>query len=179
MVPERRYLVNNLIYPVPDPRFPFLGVHFTRMTTGGIEAGPNAVLALQARRLSWGHISARDLWEMAKYRASGGWHASFGEWASASSIARSEARVPPRLATAHPGIRDRRHPVRRRRRPRPSPGPSGALVDDFRFVEADRMIHVLNAPSPAATASLEIGKTIAAMAGKNFALTPRLASEPS
>ncbi|HWY88087.1 MAG TPA: L-2-hydroxyglutarate oxidase, partial [Gemmataceae bacterium] len=68
LIPGRRFLVKNLIYPVPDPRFPFLGVHFTRMIAGGVEAGPNAVLALKREGYTWGSIGLRDLWEMATYK---------------------------------------------------------------------------------------------------------------
>jgi (S)-2-hydroxyglutarate dehydrogenase len=180
LIPKRRFLVRNLIYPVPDPRFPFLGVHFTRMTTGAIEAGPNAVLALQREGYSWGHISPRDLWEMAKYKglwrmARKFWKMGLGEFhrsMSKHAFHHALARLIPELNIddlqfAGAGVRAQ------------AVEPSGTLVDDFRFVEANRMIHVLNAPSPAATASIEIGKTIAAMAGKNFALTPRQASEAS
>ena len=180
LIPERRFLVKNLIYPVPDPRFPFLGVHFTRMTTGHIEAGPNAVLALKREGYSWGQISPRDLWETAKYP--GFWRmarkfwkmglAEFQRSLSKRAFHRALARLIPELSIddiefAGAGVRAQ------------ALDPSGALVDDFRFVQANRMIHVLNAPSPAATASIEIGNTIAAMAGKSFALTPRLATETS
>ncbi len=180
LIPERRFLVKNLIYPVPDPRFPFLGVHFTRMTDGGIEAGPNAVLALKREGYSWGHISPRDLLEMAKFR--GVWRMARKFWRmglnelhrslSKRAFHHALARLIPELGVddiefAGAGVRAQ------------ALDPSGALVDDFRFVETERMIHVLNAPSPAATASLEIGMTIAAMAGKNFTLRPRVASEAS
>lgn len=175
LVPERRFLVKNLIYPVPDPRFPFLGVHFTRMTTGHIEAGPNAVLALKREGYSWSQISPGDLWETANYP--GFWRmarrfwkmglAEFQRSLSKRAFHHALTRLIPELGIddiefAGAGVRAQ------------ALDPSGALVDDFRFVEANRMIHVLNAPSPAATASLEIGKTVAAMAGKSFALTPRL-----
>ena len=180
LVPERHFLVRNLIYPVPDARFPFLGVHFTRMIKGGIEAGPNAVLALKREGYSWGRISLRDLWQMATY--SGFWRmagkywkmglAEFHRSLSKRVFHRALQRLVPELRyedihRAGAGVRAQ------------AVEPSGALVDDFRFVEAERMIHVLNAPSPAATASLAIGKTIADMAGKSFALPALILSEAS
>jgi (S)-2-hydroxyglutarate dehydrogenase len=180
LVPERQFLVKNLIYPVPDPRFPFLGVHFTRMINGGIEAGPNAVLALKREGYSWSSISLRDLWQMATYKgfwkmAGKYWKMGLSEFQrSLSKVAfhRALARLIPALRIediqpAGAGVRAQ------------ALEPSGALVDDFRFVQAERMIHVLNAPSPAATASLAIGKTIAEMAGKTFGLQARVVSEAS
>jgi (S)-2-hydroxyglutarate dehydrogenase len=178
LVPERCFLVKNLIYPVPDPRFPFLGVHFTRMIGGRIEAGPNAVLALQREGYSWKSISPRDLWQMAAYKgfwrmAGKHWKMGLGEvYRSINKRAfhRALARLVPELALddiqpAGAGVRAQ------------ALEPSGLLVDDFRLIEAQRMIHVLNAPSPAATASLAIGNTIADMTGKNFTLTPGRMSE--
>ncbi len=169
LIPQRRFLVKNLIYPVPDARFPFLGVHFTRMITGGIEAGPNAVLALQREGYSWGLISPRDLWEMATYK--GFWKMAGKYWKtglaevyrsiSKKAFHRALQRLIPELnyediQPAGAGVRAQ------------AIDPTGALVDDFRFVEAERMIHVLSASSPAATASLAVGQTIADLAGKNF-----------
>jgi L-2-hydroxyglutarate oxidase len=174
LVPERQFLVKNLIYPVPDAHFPFLGVHFTRMIRGGIEAGPNAVLAFKREGYSWGRISLQDLWEMATYK--GFWRLAGKYWkmglsefrrsVSRRAFHRALQRLIPELGLGdiHPagaGVRAQ------------ALAPEGTLIDDFRFVEAERMIHVLNAPSPAATASLAIGKTIAEMAGKNFELKPR------
>jgi L-2-hydroxyglutarate oxidase len=175
LVPERQFLVKNLIYPVPDPRFPFLGVHFTRMIRGGIEAGPNAVLAFKREGYSWGAISPRDLWSMGTYKgfwrmAGKYWKTGLGEFRrslSKKAFHRALARLIPELRiedihSAGAGVRAQ------------ALDPSGALVDDFRFVESDRMIHVLNAPSPAATASIAIGETIAGMAEKNFGLRSRV-----
>jgi L-2-hydroxyglutarate oxidase len=171
LVPERQSLVKNLIYPVPDPRFPFLGVHFTRMIHGGVEAGPNAVLALKREGYRWADISPRDtmqmlssvgFWRMAaKY-----WKTGFGEvFRSLSKKAFVQAlqKLVPELRFED--IRPAGSGVRAQ-----ALEPNGALVDDFRIIEAPRMIHVLNAPSPAATASISIGTTIAQMAAKNFAL---------
>jgi len=172
LVREKWHLVKNLIYPVPDVRFPFLGVHFTRMVHGGVEAGPNAVPALKREGYTWGDISAKDItqyvfspgfWRMsAKF-----WKMGFGEiYRSISKRAFVSAlqKLVPELAfndieRAGSGVRAQ------------ALDPSGFLVDDFRIVEAPHMVHVLNAPSPAATASISIGRTIASMAVANFNLT--------
>jgi L-2-hydroxyglutarate oxidase len=171
IVPERRHLVKNLIYPVPDPRFPFLGVHFTRKIGGGVEAGPNAVLAFKREGYRRSSFSLRDTLDMALY--AGFWRMAAQYWKTGigelyrSFSRRAFVRALQRLA---PELRD--EDVRRAgagvRAQALDPG--GALVDDFRIVEAGRMIHVLNAPSPAATASISIGRTIAEMACRNFAL---------
>jgi L-2-hydroxyglutarate oxidase len=171
IVEERRGLVRNLIYPVPDPRFPFLGVHFTRMIQGGIEAGPNAVLAFRREGYTKTSFSARDSLEMLGYpgfwRMAGKyWRMGMGEmYRSARKKAFVQALqglIPElREADVHPsgaGVRAQ------------ALDPAGSLLDDFRIVEAERMIHVLNAPSPAATASISIGRTIADMAAKSFGI---------
>jgi L-2-hydroxyglutarate oxidase len=167
--PERAFLVRNLIYPVPDPRFPFLGVHFTRTIHGQIEAGPNAVLAFKREGYRRRDVSLRDLWQLSRYR--GFWrmafryagmglaemHRSFSKRAFLRALQRLVPEV--ELVDIHPrgsGVRAQ------------AVTPDGKLVDDFHIVEAERMIHVLNAPSPAATASLSIGATIADMARKHF-----------
>jgi len=172
IVPERRSLVNNLVYPVPDPAMPFLGVHFTRMIQGGIEAGPNAVLALKREGYRWTSLSLRDIfsyffyggfWKMA-FRF---WRNGLGEtWRSLSKRAFVKAlrKLMPELQMsdvhrAGAGVRAQ------------ALEPSGALSDDFRIVEAERMVHVLNAPSPAATASLAIGEHIAKLAEQRFDLS--------
>ena len=172
LVPERHGLVKNLIYPVPDPRFPFLGVHFTRMIHGGVEAGPNAVLAFKREgyhRLSFSLSDATAVftyggfWRMAqKY-----WRTGLGEFYrsfSKAAFVKALQKLMPELRSED--IQPGGAGVRAQ-----AVEPNGALVDDFRIVETDRMIHVLNAPSPAATASLSIGQTIADMAEKNFVLT--------
>jgi L-2-hydroxyglutarate oxidase len=161
LAPERRHLVRNLIYPVPDPRFPFLGVHFTRMVHGGIEAGPNAVLALKREGYGWTSFSLRDLLNMAFYGGfwrmiSRYWKTGLGELhrsLSKPAFLRALQELLPelRLADLHPagaGVRAQ------------ALTPQGALVDDFHIVTAERMVHVLNAPSPAATASLRIARGI-------------------
>jgi L-2-hydroxyglutarate oxidase len=172
LVPERRHLVRNLIYPVPDPRFPFLGVHFTRMIRGGVEAGPNAVLAFKREGYSRTSFSAGDMAELLAYpgfwrMAARHWRMGLGEMyrsASTRAFVRALRRLVPelRLADVRPGGAGVRAQAL---------DPGGALVDDFRIVEAERMIHVLNAPSPAATASISIGRTIAGMAARSFGLS--------
>ncbi len=169
---EREFLVKNLVYPVPDPNFPFLGVHFTRMIHGGVEAGPNAVLAFKREGYSKWSLSLKDIatygfysgfWRMAMKH----WKMGFGEFYRSynkHAFVTALQRLLPELRTedvkpSGSGIRAQ------------ALEPNGQLVDDFRIVEAECMVHVLNAPSPAATASISIGKTIAEMASKNFQLT--------
>ncbi|RPJ75838.1 MAG: L-2-hydroxyglutarate oxidase [Acidobacteria bacterium] len=171
LAPGRESLVRNLIYPVPDPRFPFLGVHFTRMIKGGVEAGPNAVLAFRRegyRRTSFSPRDTLDLFGYAGFWRMAGryWKMGLGEmYRSASKRAFVRA-----LRGLIPELRDEDvHPSGSGVRAQ-ALGPDGSLLDDFRIVEAERMIHVLNAPSPAATASISIGRAIAEMAAKSFAL---------
>jgi L-2-hydroxyglutarate oxidase LhgO len=162
LAPDRAGLVRNLIYPVPDPTFPFLGVHFTRRIGGGIEAGPNAVLALAREGYRRASFAPRDAWEVALWpgfwrMARRHWRAGLGEqWRSLSraAFARACAALVPEVGPddlAPGGAGVRAQAVRR----------DGALLDDFAIAEAERMVHVLNAPSPAATASLAIGSQIA------------------
>jgi L-2-hydroxyglutarate oxidase len=162
LVPERQHLVRNLIYPVPDPRFPFLGVHFTRMIGGGVEAGPNAVLAYKREGYRHRDVSIRDLWSLATWP--GFWsmattHArtGLGEMYRSlvpSAFAQALARLVPEvrlqdLRRAGAGVRAQ------------ALGRDGKLLDDFHIITGERMVHVLNAPSPAATACLTIGESIA------------------
>ncbi len=171
LIPGSQHLVKNLIYPVPDLSFPFLGVHFTRMIQGGVEAGPNAVLAFKREGYKKTSFSFRDSLETFTY---GGfvklirpyWKMGFGEmWRSFSKKAFVKAlqKLVPELQNSDvcPGGAGVRAQALE---------PNGALVDDFRIVEADRMIHVLNAPSPAATAAISIGEQIRGMAEKKFSL---------
>ena len=163
--PAAAGLCRNLIYPVPDPRLPFLGVHFTRMIGGGVECGPNAVLAFRREGYRLTDVSGRDLLELARYggfwrMARTFWRTGLGElYRSVSRHAFWQAlrRLIPAvkfgdLVPAGAGVRAQA--VR----------PDGKLEDDFVIRRADRMIHVLNAPSPAATASISIGRTVADMA---------------
>lgn len=164
-------LVRNLVYPVPDPEFPFLGVHFTRMVGGGVEAGPNAVLALKREGYTRWSFSLRDtattfaypgFWRMARSY----WRMGFGEyWRSFDKRAFVRALQalipeiqPADLTPGGAGVRAQ------------ALDPSGRLLDDFRIVEGERQVHVLNAPSPAATASISIGATVAATALRSFGL---------
>lgn len=164
LVPGARHLVRNLIYPVPDPAFPFLGVHFTRMALGGVEAGPNAVLAFRREGYRFFDFSTRDLWETLSWpgfraMAWNHWRMGLGEmWRSLSKAAfhRALARLIPeiRMEDIHRGGAGVRAQAMDR---------SGRLLDDFHVVEGADMVHVLNAPSPAATASISIGRKIADM----------------
>lgn len=171
LAPDRTALVRNLIYPVPDPQFPFLGVHFTRMIHGGVEAGPNAVLALAREGYGKWSLSLRDLGETLGYR--GFWRMGLRHWRmglgeiyrslSKRAFVTALRRLLPELQLADvvaAGAGIRAQAVK----------PDGELVDDFHIEQDNRMIHVLNAPSPAATASISIGKTIAEMAHKQFEL---------
>jgi L-2-hydroxyglutarate oxidase len=163
--PERRSLVRNLIYPVPDPRFPFLGVHFTRMIQGGVEAGPNAVLAFRREGYHRLDFSLRDAVDLATYSGfwrmasrfwrtgAGEFHRSFSKAAFVLALQRLMPAIQPDdLVPAGAGVRAQ------------AVAPDGRLVDDFFIKESPGMIHVLNAPSPAATSSLSIGETVARMA---------------
>jgi L-2-hydroxyglutarate oxidase len=165
LVPHRRELVRHLIYPVPDPTLPFLGVHFTRRTDGTREAGPNAVLALAREGYRWSTLSLADVREMASYPGSWRlwrryWRAGIAETARSVSKGRFVAalqRLVPAvraadLVPAAAGVRAQ------------AVSRDGRLLDDFHIVEGPRMVHVLNAPSPAATASLAIGRHVAALA---------------
>jgi L-2-hydroxyglutarate oxidase LhgO len=171
LVPEREHLVRGLIYPVPDARFPFLGVHFTRLVQGGVEAGPNAVLALSREGYRKTQVRPRDLvetlcfpgfWRMAGKYWRTGWDEIVRSF-SKQAFVRALARLVPEIRAAD--LRPGGSGVRAQ-----ALGRDGALVDDFLIAERPRALHVLNAPSPAATASLAIGEEIAARAGRAFEL---------
>jgi L-2-hydroxyglutarate oxidase len=160
---ERRDLVRHLLYPVPDPTLPFLGVHFTRMIDGTLEAGPNAVLAWKREGYRWHDISVADLADTLAFpgfwRLAGRfWRTGLAEYRrsfSRRAFVASLQRLVPAVTAAdvtRGGAGVRAQAVDR----------DGRLVDDFCIVTGERMVHVLNAPSPAATASLSIGRTIAA-----------------
>jgi L-2-hydroxyglutarate oxidase len=167
--PERRSLVRNLIYPVPDPRFPFLGVHFTRMIGGGVEAGPNAVLAFKREGYRKSDVSMRDIadlvgfggfWKMSRRN----WKMGMAEvWRSYSKHAFVTALQRLIPALKHEDVIPGGSGVRAQ-----AVDVNGGLLDDFHVVRAPNMIHVLNAPSPAATSSLRIGREIASMAIEQF-----------
>jgi L-2-hydroxyglutarate oxidase len=168
---EKQHLVKNLIYPVPDPQFPFLGVHFTRMIHGGVEAGPNAVLAFKRTGYKKTDIDLSQIAEMIFY--SGFWKMAkkhyrmgieeFRRSFSKKLFVKSLQKLIPDLTEDDivPGGSGVRAQALDR---------DGKLLDDFRIIQTDKMIHVLNAPSPAATASLSIGDTISDMIIKNFKL---------
>lgn len=158
---EAEHLCKTLIYPVPDPAFPFLGVHFTSMIQGGVECGPNAVLALGRECYGKFEVNPRDLWESLTYpgfvkMAAKHWKMGMGEmWRSYNKAAfvKALARLMPEIRAEHlvacpSGIRAQ------------ALKPDGTLVDDFIIDEADGVVNINNAPSPAATASLNIGKLV-------------------
>jgi L-2-hydroxyglutarate oxidase len=168
--PDAHHLCKNLIYPVPDPNFPFLGVHFTRMIDQSVECGPNAVLAFAREGYKKTDLNIADLAETLTYpgflrMAAKYWRMGMGEmWRSVSKRAFVKAlkRLLPEIESDHlepapAGVRAQ------------AVSRDGSLVDDFLIQEADRVINVGNAPSPAATASLNIGKLIAERLGPSLA----------
>ncbi len=171
LVPEKHHLCRTLVYPVPDPRFPFLGVHFTRMVHGGVEAGPNAVLAFDREGYKHSDINLRDVFTYGTY--GGFWKMAFEYWPMAlgefhrsfskTAFVKALQELIPEITmddVARGGAGVRAQAVE----------PDGSLSDDFRIKEAEGQFHVLNAPSPAATASLAIGRELAARASKSFDL---------
>jgi L-2-hydroxyglutarate oxidase len=159
--PERQYLVKNLIYPVPDPKFPFLGVHFTQLIHGGVEAGPNAVLALAREGYQKGDFSLRDTIETLTYRGFWRFFLRYPRMCwdelrrsySKELFCRSLQRLVPELriedlAKGGAGVRAQALSL------------DGELIQDFQFGAQEGALHVLNAPSPAATASLAIADEI-------------------
>lgn len=163
LTPEKRHLVKGLIYPVPNPDFPFLGVHFTRMIDGSVHAGPNAVLSLKREGYTKTDFDLRDFaevmtypgfWKLAAKNADEGIQEIIRSFSKAAFV-RSLQRLIPDVQMAdvvptHAGVRAQ------------ALMNDGKLVDDFLIVQGTNSIHVCNAPSPAATSSLEIGKAIAA-----------------
>jgi len=171
VIPERHFLVNRLIYSVPDPELPFLGIHFTRTLRGDVEVGPNAVLAFAREgyrktdvNLSdiWGILSYRGFWSMARMH----WKSGLGEMyrsISKRAFVKALQRLipdmqPNDLVPSRAGVRAQ------------AVSATGALFDDFALSQTGNVIHVLNAPSPGATASLAIGKRIVDMAAEAFSL---------
>lgn len=172
VIPERQHLVRALIYPTPDPRFPFLGVHFTRRIHGNLDAGPNAVLALCREGYRKTDFSLHEAIEEFTYP--GFWRMAAKYWVDGlSELYRSLSRraFVSDLQSMIPEIKSsdvkpagsgvRAQAVRR----------DGSLVDDFYFVPQNNMLHVCNVPSPAATASIPIGRAITDMAQQNFGLS--------
>ena len=167
LAPGSRNLVKNLIYSVPDPSFPFLGVHFTRKVGGGVEAGPNAVLGLAREGYKKTDLRVRDLAEVLSYPAfwrlvAKNWKTGVGEAfrsISKRAFVRGLKRLVPEvegedLVPTEAGVRAQ------------ALARDGSLVDDFFVVEGRRSVHVLNAPSPAATACIPIGEAIADRASR-------------
>ena len=161
--PEKRHLVKHLIYPVPNPNFPFLGVHFTRMTDGSIHAGPNAVLSLKREGYRKTDFDLRDfvdaiaypgLWRLASKHAATGLQEIVRSFSKTAFVRSLQQLIPAvqamDLLPSAAGVRAQ------------ALKPDGQLVNDFLLVPGRRTLHVCNAPSPAATASLEIGRAIAA-----------------
>jgi len=166
---EKEYLIKNLVYPVPDPNFPFLGVHFTRMKKGGVEAGPNAVLAYSREGYKKSHINMREFletlaWPGFRKVAAKYWKTGLGEFYrsySKTAFTKALKRLLPEitekdLVPGGAGVRAQ------------ACDKDGGLLDDFAIHESDRTVNVYNAPSPAATSSLAIGDTIADITLKHF-----------
>ena len=168
---ERRSIVRGLIYPVPDPEFPFLGVHFTRTIHGDVEAGPNAVLAFAREGYTIGTVKPAEFLGTLGY--AGFWHMARKYWrvgayemyrsASKAAFVRSLQKLVPDITAADlerggAGVRAQ------------AVAPDGALVDDFKISVTPGAVHVVNAPSPAATASLAIGRHVAGVAAETFGL---------
>jgi len=160
--PERENLVQGLIYPVPDPEFPFLGVHFTRMVGGGVEAGPNAVFAFAREGYTNGKINPREMWwslgfsgfqKFARKWWRVGAYEMYRSFSKAEFVRSLQKLVPEirgeDIIRGGAGVRAQ------------ALSADGALVDDFKLIETPNALHVVNAPSPAATASLAIGDYIA------------------
>jgi L-2-hydroxyglutarate oxidase len=161
LVPERSNLVNGLIYPVPDPRFPFLGVHLTKMISGGVHAGPNAVLSLKREGYSKFAIDWQDTLDIVSFK--GFWKFAIRHYRTAyEEMVRSfsRARFTASLQRLVPAITSSDLQVAPCGIRAQSLGYDGNLVDDFRIFRVGQIVHVCNAPSPAATASLEIGRYI-------------------
>lgn len=169
LVAEKRSLIKGLIYPVPDPQFPFLGVHLSKTLDGRVEAGPNAVLALSREGYLKRDWNFKDLKDFVSYR--GFWAMALRHWKvgfyelyrsmNKSAFLRSLQRLVPSLegkdlVPAESGVRSQ------------VVLPSGKMQDDFLIIQKPGMIHVLNAPSPAATASLAIGDTLANIARESL-----------
>lgn len=169
--PEAQHLVRGLIYPVPDPAFPFLGVHFTRTIHGGVEAGPNAVLALAREGYTKTRVNPREsawslgylgFWRLAaRYWKTGleEMYRSFSKKAFTRALQKLVPEIREQdLQAGGAGVRAQ------------ALAPDGRLIDDFRIVEAKNAVHVLNAPSPGATSSLMISAHIVELAERNFGL---------
>jgi L-2-hydroxyglutarate oxidase len=174
--PGSEHLVRNLVYPVPNPQFPFLGVHFTRLIHGGIEAGPNAVLALAREGYRKTDVNLKDTFDALSYRGFLKFlHNHFRMCVAETARSYSPARFCRSLQALIPDItladlQNGGAGVRAQ-----AIDPSGSLVEDFQLIRGEHSLHVVNAPSPAATASLAIGQEIAStVAEMQGWLTPAL-----
>lgn len=178
VVEERRDLVRRLVYPVPDPDLPFLGVHLTPSVDGGLHAGPNAVLALSREGYRWSDVNGTDLWDTVSYH--GFWRLAARHWRSGlremmrSGSRRRFARSLRRLV---PGVEARDLVPARAGVRAQAVSPDGRLVDDFLIVDGERSVHVCNAPSPAATSSFPIGRAVAERVAARIGLASRPAVE--
>lgn len=161
LVPSKHYLIKGLVYPVADPRFPFLGVHFTRRIHGGVEAGPNAVLSFKREGYTRTSFDLSDalstalfpgFWKMASHNWKSGMGEIYRSWSKRAFTHALQKLLP---ALTEQDIQPGGSGVRAQALDR-----SGNLLDDFHFVYQDRILHVCNVPSPAATASLVIGREI-------------------
>jgi L-2-hydroxyglutarate oxidase LhgO len=161
--PERQHLVRNLIYPVPDPKFPFLGVHFTRLIHGGVEAGPNAVLALAREGYSWSRVNPRDIFDAITFNGLWRFLGKYPKMCWQETMrSLSRRRFCESLQRLVPEIREEDLSEGGAGVRAQAMSPDGSLVEDFHFVAGPGELHVVNAPSPGATASLAIGEEIAA-----------------
>ena len=167
LVPEKRYLVRNMIYPVANPAFPFLGVHFTRRIDGAIEVGPNAVFAFKRQGYRWRDVSVGDTLDILGY--AGFWRMAARYWRTGIGEMYRSLHKPAMVRELQKLVPD----VRSQDLVRAGAGVraqaldrQGKLIEDFHIVREPRIIHVLNAPSPAATASLSIGAAVADMAAE-------------
>lgn len=168
LVPSKHYLIKGLVYPVADPRFPFLGVHFTRRIHGGVEAGPNAVLSFKREGYTRASFNLADtfstalfpgFWKMASHQWKSGLGEMYRSWSKPASTRVLQKLLP---ALTAQDIQPGGSGVRAQALDR-----SGKLLDDFHFAYQDRILHVCNVPSPAATASLVIGRKIVSMLDGN------------
>ncbi|MFD4932730.1 L-2-hydroxyglutarate oxidase [Peribacillus butanolivorans] len=161
LIPEKRFLVNHLIYPVPNPKFPFLGVHFTRMISGEVDAGPNAVLSFKREGYKKTDFNAKDLTEVLSYK---------GFWKLASKFMKEGMDEYVRSFSKKQFTKSLQELIPEIQEDDLIPAPAGVraqalqddgnMVDDFHIIMGKRTVHVCNAPSPAATASIEIGKEV-------------------
>ncbi|NJM58566.1 MAG: L-2-hydroxyglutarate oxidase [Synechococcales cyanobacterium RU_4_20] len=177
LVPEKRHLVKGLIYPVPNPDFPFLGVHFTRMIDGSVHAGPNAVLSLKREGYTKTDFDLGDFaevmtypgfWKLAAKHADEGIQEIIRSFSKAAFVKSLQGLIPEvqmaDVVPTHAGVRAQ------------ALMNTGQLVDDFLIVEGENAIHVCNAPSPAATSSLEIGKFVVEKIAQSVGKSPRTAA---